>query len=239
MSEPIVFIHAFPLDRRMWQAQLDEASRRNRRAVVVDLRGFGDARGELASTMDGLAAGVVHTLDAHGIDRAILAGLSLGGYVALAMQRLYPQRIAGLVLADTRAGADSEEGKRARNANIELARTKGSAAVYDAMAGKLFASGTAVSVRDAVRAIAASQDPEAVVAALEAMRDRPDSSGILASIAVPTRIIVGRSDEITPLAESQKMHDTIRGSTLHVIDNAGHLSNLEQPAAFNDALFAL
>jgi pimeloyl-ACP methyl ester carboxylesterase len=222
MTAPIVFLHGFPLDKRMWEAAADAG-------IAIDLRGFGERRGSSVNTIDGFAEDVIAELDARNIDRAIVCGLSMGGYVALAMHHRRADRIAGLILCDTKAGPDDEEAKKGRAANIERARKEGPGAVFDAMAAKVLAS---QSHAPKLRAIAASQETEAVVAALEAMRDRPDATPGLSAIEVPTRIVVGSDDRVTPLAEAEKMARAIKGSVLHVVEGAGHFSNIEQPEAF-------
>ncbi|MGZ3422813.1 MAG: alpha/beta fold hydrolase [Polyangiales bacterium] len=225
MRAPIVFLHGFPLDRRMWEAQADAG-------MAIDLRGFGERRGALVRTIDAFADDVIAELDARGIDRAIVCGLSMGGYVALAMHRRHRTRIAGLILADTKATPDDDEAKKGRAANIVRARSEGPGAVFDAMAPKVLAS---QEHAPAMRTIAASQDPEAIVAALEAMRDRPDATAELSAIEVPTRIVVGSDDRVTPLADAERMARAIGNATLHVIEGAGHFSNIERPEAFRHA----
>lgn len=222
MTTPIVLLHGFPLDKRMWEAESDLG-------IAIDLRGFGSRKGNLVRTIDAFASDVLAELDARKIDRAVVCGLSMGGYIALAMHRQQPARIAGLVLCDTKAGGDDEEAKKGRAANIERARRGGGGAVFDAMAEKVLSS---QSHAKKLRAIADDQDTEAVIAALEAMRDRPDATPGLSAIEVPTRIVVGSDDRVTPLAEAEKLARAIQGSLLHVVEGAGHFSNIERPEAF-------
>ena len=189
--------------------------------------------------MDRYADDVVALLDALQIDRAVVGGLSMGGYIALALWRRHRNRIRALVLADTRSGADNDEGKQKRGELIALAQSEGSAAVADRQVTGLLGKSTREKqpeLVDRIRSIMAGESPDGIVGALEAMRNRPDSTPLLAGIDVPTLIVVGDEDVLTPPKEARAMHAAIRGSRLEVIPGAGHLSNLERPAAFNAAL---
>jgi pimeloyl-ACP methyl ester carboxylesterase len=234
-GRPLLFVHGFPHNRRLWTPQLDALSA-GARCINVDLRGFGDSVVQPPYSMDQYADDIAALLTELGVRRAIVAGLSMGGYVALALWRRHPAVVAGFILADTRAGADSEEGRRKRDDAIGLVRERGVKALADAqiegMLGKTTRSTNPALVRE-VHAMLAAAPPEGVIGALAAMRDRPDSTDTLASISVPALVLVGDEDVLTPPGEGQRLHDGIRGSVLEVIPAAGHLTNLERPDLFN------
>ena len=232
---PVLFVHAFPVDRRMWRRQLE---RFEGRAIAVDLRGFG-ASPPAPGTVDDYADDLRDVLDARSVERAVVVGLSMGGYIAMAFARMHSRRLAGLLLADTKAGADNDEAKKGRDANIERARTEGVVAVFDAMRAKVFAPESDPAHVAELRALAASQSPEGVVAALEMMRDRPDATSALANIHVPTTIVVGGKDAATPPSEADVMARAIPGARLVLIEDSGHFSNVERADEFNRALLDL
>ncbi len=233
---PLLFIHGFPLDRTYWTGQT-RALRDVARVLAPDLRGFGESRLPTgAVTMETYADDLRDLLDALDIQRAVVAGLSMGGYIAFAFYRKYAARVRALILADTRATPDTPEAKKGRDENIALARAQGTAAVAEKMFPKMLMPQTIAEradIADATRALMSRQPVEGVIAALGALRDRPDSTPTLAQIAVPTLIVVGAEDALAPPKDSEQMRDEIRGARLAVIPNAGHLSNLEQPDAFN------
>ena len=166
----------------------------------------------------------------------VVVGLSIGGYIAFAFYRKYASRVRGLVLADTRPQPDTAEGKKGRDDSAEVARTQGAAAIADRMLPKMLTANAAPDLVKAVRDMMARQPVEGIVAALAALRDRPDSTPTLAQIAAPTLVIVGAEDTLTPPKDSQLMQRGIKGARLVTIPNAAHLSNYEQPAAFNRAV---
>ena len=235
---PVVLLHAFPLNRMMWEPQI-AALFGECRCIVPDLRGFGDSPKSGPYSMDVFGDDVVALLDALQIEQAVVAGLSMGGYVAFNILRRYRHRVRALVLADTRAGADTPEGLRKRDELIAIAKAQGAAAVADKQVTGLIGKSTREKqpeLVDRVRGVMASESVEGIVGALEAMKARPDSTPLLSSIDVPTLVVVGDEDVVTPPKEARAMHEQIRGSRLEVIPGAGHLSNLERPAAFNAAL---
>ena len=232
---PVVFIHGFPHNRTLWAPQLGGLLSRAR-CIAPDLRGFGDSEARGPYTMDGYADDVVAVLDALQIDRAVIGGLSMGGYVAFALWRRHRDRVRALILADTRPGADSEETRAKRREMIALARAKGSAAVADAQIAGMVGRTTREKhpdIADAVHRMLSMAPVEGVVGALEAMMGRPDSTPTLATIDVPTLIVVGEEDILTPPKEARAMHERIPGSRLEILACAGHVSNVERPAAFN------
>jgi pimeloyl-ACP methyl ester carboxylesterase len=239
---PLVLLHAFPLAREMWRSQLTALSA-GHRVIAPDLFGFGES--PLLGggwTVDSAADALATFLEEISVGpRIVLGGLSMGGYVALAFARRHPDRLAGLILADTKADADTSEGKKGRDEMIAFAQTNPAAAVVEKMLPKLLGDTTRSqrpAVVDEVKRIGAAQSAEGIVAALAALRDRPDATPGLNSVRVPTLVLVGAEDAVTPLADARKLADTIRGATLEVIPAAGHLANLETPTMFNETVRA-
>jgi pimeloyl-ACP methyl ester carboxylesterase len=236
---PVVLLHAFPQSRAMWAPQVDALSKTHR-IIAPDFRGFGESDAPLwRYTLDQFADDVAGLLDHLAIQRAIFVGLSMGGYTAFAFYRKYRDRVKGLVLADTRAQPDTEEGRAGRFAMAQTAYTKGASAIADIMLPKLL-SPVALQTRPElvrqVRAIAERIQVSGIAGALMAMAERPDSVPLLAQIACPTLVITGELDGPTPPADGKLMAEAIPGARLEIIPRAGHLSNLEQPDAFNQAL---
>jgi pimeloyl-ACP methyl ester carboxylesterase len=232
---PVVFLHAFPLNRTMWDPQVG-ALVAECRCIAVDMRGFGDSALAPPHHVDRYADDVAGVLDALKIEQAVIVGLSLGGYVAFAFWRRHQARVRALVLADTRAAADTVENVERRQALIDVACTQGAGAVANAQIAGMMGRTTRdkrPDIYDAVHRMMAQASPESIVAGLEAMMARPDSTPTLATINVPALIVVGEEDAITPPKEARKLHAGIPGSRLEVLRQAGHLSNLERPAAFN------
>jgi len=237
-GSPVVLLHSFPLDRRMWAAQSEAIAAGGFRAIVPDLPGFGAA--PLPPHTDpSLDVYVNHTLelcDTLGLDQPVFVGLSLGGYIALRLAVLHPDRVRALVLADTRAGGDAPETRAGRVVNMSLVRSRGSIALIEKLAPHLLSAGAPEAARAQVIAQAGSQSPEGVAFALLAMRDRPDATPALATLPMPTLVLVGNLDTVTAPAEHQAIAAVMPRARYHELADAGHLSNLEQPAAFNAAL---
>lgn len=236
---PIVFLHGFPLHRGMWAPQL-AAFQQTHRCLAPDLRGFGESTaGTEQLTIDRLADDVAAFLEHLLVRRATIVGLSMGGYVALALWRRHRERIASLVLADTRASGDSEEARAKRAEMIGIARAGGSAVVADKQITGLLGKTTRESKPDLVastRAMVASANIDSIVAGLEAIRDRSDSTPQLSTINVPTLIVCGEEDAITPAKEMRDLAAVIPGAELEIVEGAGHLANLERPVEFNAAI---
>lgn len=233
---PVLFIHAFPLDARMWRPQVD-AIGSERRTLAPDLRGFGGKKGgALPASIEQHARDLVDLLDRSTLPRAAVVGLSMGGYIAMAMHRLAPERIAGVLLADTKAGPDSPEVKSARNDRIQRLQREGVAFLPDAMLPGLVATGCAESTKLEVRRLILEQDPLAVAAALGALRDRLDSTPFLPSYRVPVTLVCGEHDTLTPPAVMLDMLASIPGADFVLIPGAGHLANWEAPDRFNEAM---
>jgi 3-oxoadipate enol-lactonase len=235
---PLVLVHAFPLDRRMWepQAELADACR----LLTPDVPGLGES-GLPANgwTVDSFADTLAGWLTALGLDKVLMGGLSMGGYVALAFARRHAARLNGLILADTRAEADTDEAKANRAKSIELVQSKGVAALIDQMMPKMVSDHTRAhqpGVEKRVRALADAQSPGGVAAALAALRDRPDSMASLKSFRFPALVIVGAQDTLTPPPTAEAMAEQLPDVTVETLWGAGHLTHLEATAAFNAAV---
>ncbi len=237
---PLLFIHGYPLARKIWQPQLDDLWD-IARMIAPDLRGHGSSQAVPGPySMDELAEDCRAILENLGVkQRVVLCGLSMGGYVAFAFFRKYPERVAAMILTATRAGADSAEGRAGRDKMIALAQEQGVSAIVDAMLPKLFAPATHQArpelVED-VKLIMNRMSLEGVYGDLAGMRDRPDSTPTLADIHVPTLILHGADDQLIPPSEAEKLRDGIKSATLKLLPQAGHLLNLEQPKLFNEAI---
>ena len=241
MGRPVVLIHGYPFNRSLWNEQVAALSN-SYRVIAPDLRGFGETdAAEGPATMNRMAQDVARLLDQLEITRAVVGGLSMGGYVAIAFYKQFPSRVRALVLADTRAEADTEEAKQTRAQQAEKALAEGMAGIADAMLPKLLRPET-VSKRPEivkrVRDMILKTKPEGAASALHGMAQREDQTGLLSKISVPAMILVGAEDAITPVADSEKMHGAIAGSRLVVSENAGHVSNLERTEQFNEALLS-
>ena len=236
---PVVLLHGFPLNRSMWREQARALSGAWR-VVTPDLRGQGEtALGGAPATMDEMAEDVAALLDALNVGGAVLGGLSMGGYVAFEFYRRFPERVRALVLADTRPQADTDEGRRTREENARRVLKDGMAPLADSMLPKLLSAGTRErrsEVVERVRAMILGAKPEGAAAALRGMAVRRDQTDLLPEINVPTLIVVGGEDSVTPPSEAEAMAAKISGSLLVVIEGAGHLSNVERPEEFNRAL---
>lgn len=237
---PLVLIHGYPLNRQIWQAQW-EALSAHARVVAPDLRGFGESSfEERAMDIESYAEDIRELLEALDIhEPAVVCGLSMGGYVALAYLRRFPEHVAALVLANTKMGPDSIEGKAGRDRSIALAKEKGAAGIAEVMLPKMLAPQNYAAkpeLVERVRAIMLTASVPGIIAALTAMRDRPDSTGTLLEFSTPTLIITGADDQLIPVSESEAMKQAARNSQLVILPDAGHLSCMEQPEAFNHAL---
>jgi len=235
----IVFIHAYPLNKTMWDDQI-AALRGHWRTIAVDLRGFGASDAAAGPfSIEEMASDVHGVLAALSINRVALAGLSMGGYVSLAFYRQYPKSVLGMVLADTRASADTPEGHARRFAAAERAESQGSAAVAEDMIPLLLGPSTLANRSDIVgrvRAMIVANQPATLAAAQRAMAGRPDSTALLSQMDFPVMVIAGSDDALTPPAEAHAMAASISGACYRTIEGAGHLSNLERQAQFNTAM---
>jgi len=240
-GRPVVLIHGFPLSRRMWRPQLS-ALQEHFRVIAPDLRGHGESTVPPGPySMDAMAGDIAALLDRLSVQRAVLVGLSMGGYVSLAFCRLWPQRVSALVLADTKAVPDTPEGKQARDSMISLVQEKGMEAIEEVMLPRLLAPATLRTKPDVAAEVSAmirGTHPEGAIGALQGMRDRPDSTEVLRSLTCPVLCICGEEDVLSPPSAAQEMAALARSGRVEVVPSAGHLPNLENPNAFNSALLA-
>jgi len=235
---PLVFLHAFPFNRTMWASQEPLSSRF--RIITIDLRGHGESDAPAwRYSLDQYAADVQALLGLLGVSRAVFVGLSMGGYLEFALYRHCPDLILGLVFADTRAEADRPEQVKWRFDLAQRAAAVGPSAVIEDMLPKLLSPGAyqrRPDLVELVKSIQAAAPVQGIVGDLMAMAERPDSTDLLGSIAVPTLVIVGKDDVLTPPADAERIARGIPGARLVTIPDAGHMSNMEQPDQFNRAL---
>lgn len=238
-KDPIVLLHAFPLNSRMWEPQV-EALSEERRIVTPDYPGFGRSpRTPAQPDVRYYAEGVRALIDRLGLERVVLGGLSMGGYLAFACLRLFPERISGLVLANTRPDVDSEEMREGRKEMAHRVSREGVAILTEMMMPRLLAEQTLRNepeIVESVKGMILECSPDGVVAALGAMRDRPDSIPLLKEIPVPTLVIGGEDDAVSTPEVMGEMADEIPGASHVTLAGAGHLSNLEDPQRFNEAM---
>lgn len=235
---PVVLLHPFPLDRSFWSPQLG-AFVDHCRCIAPDMRGFGESPAIPPFTIERYADDVAALLDRLSIESAVIGGLSMGGYVALSMWQRHRARVRGLMLFDTRAGADTDVARDQRAGQVERARQRGSAAVAAELLPVVLGATTRArhpEIVERVQQIMSRASTAGIVGAIEAMMNRADSTPALATINVPTLIVCGAEDVATPPEESRAMHDRIAGSTLEIIEGAGHLSSMERPSAVNHVI---
>ncbi len=235
MTEGLLLIHAFPLDARMWRAQIDALSPEVG-VIAPDLPGFGGSpdTGHLMA-MGAAVDRCLQAADTAGIDRMVVCGLSMGGYVAFELWRMARDRVAGLVLANTKAEADTPEGAEGRRALAARLEAEGSGFLVDSPP-PLLAEDASEALRTLVRGLIADQPASSIAAAALGMAERKDSVPDLGSIDVPALVITSDGDTLIPAAVTAPMADRIPGAELVTIEGAGHLSNLEAPQAFEAAL---
>lgn len=233
---PIIFIHGFPFDRTMWQPQMDFLKASNR-VIALDLRGFGESKDEESDlSIELFADDLISFMDTLRIDKAVVCGLSMGGYVALNAVKRYPDRFKGLILADTQCTADSEEAKEKRYNSIDQIMLHGPVAFNEKFIKSVFHKNsltTKMALVEKLRNVVYSNSENILSMGLTALAERSETCSTLSQISIPTLIICGREDTLTPVAQSESMKASIYGSVLRIIENAGHVSNLEQPLIFN------
>jgi pimeloyl-ACP methyl ester carboxylesterase len=239
----LVLLHAFPIGANLWEPQMRSIPR-GWRLITPDLRGFGGST-ELDSlsalSIGDYADDVVDLLQELGIGKAVIGGCSMGGYATLALYQSAPQLFEGMVLANTRAGADSPESRANRRNMLALVDREGASGVARDMMPKLLGRTTYDTNSDAeatVRRLIKQQSPAGIRSAIHRMMHRPDSTPLLARVSVPALVITGEEDEMIPVEESRRIAGAIPGAKLVVVPGAGHLANLEQPEAFNAELNA-
>ena len=236
---PLLFVHGFPLSREAWRRQA-AALRASWRVLAPDLPGFGESEARTGpATMDAFAADLEGLLRHLAAGAVVLVGHSMGGYVALAFARLYPEMLRGLVLVGTRAGPDTPEAAAARRATAAKVEAGGAGVVIDAMAPKMLSPANRdPGMARAVREFMAGASREGVIGALLGMAARPDATPGLAGIHVPVLVVTGQDDVLIPPAESEALAKAIPGARLGIIPGAGHLVAFERPEAFNGILEA-
>ncbi|MCB4757238.1 MAG: alpha/beta hydrolase [Elusimicrobia bacterium] len=237
---PLVFIHAYPLSRKMWDHH-QRAFSKNYQFVSLDMPGFGESPLENSEIkMEGMAKEILSSLDGLGIkDQAIFTGVSMGGYILFQLYKLAPDRVRGLILAATRAKADSEEGRKNRENMVIIINNQGVSGLAEKMIPSLFGRMTLKDRRDLVdkvRSWILEGSPGAAVSAQKGMAARPDSTALLSSIDVPTLVLAGADDAVVPVAEMKEMANLIPGAWFDVIEGAGHLMNLEKPLEFEERI---
>jgi 3-oxoadipate enol-lactonase len=239
-STPIIFLHGFPFDKTMWNGQLDFLKSKFR-MIACDIRGFGKSTDEESHlSIDLFSEDLIAFMDELNIDKAIICGLSMGGFIALNALKRFPERFEVLILCDTQCIADTPEVKEKRYKIIDdIINNNGVAKFNEGFIESVFHQDSIRNKRDLVeklRRVVFGNSDNIIVKGLVALAERSETCSALNEVTIPTLIICGSDDEVTPLDQSEFMHSTIKGSLLHVIHNAGHVSNLEQPQEFNEQL---
>jgi 3-oxoadipate enol-lactonase len=238
---PVLFVHGFPFSSAMWDVQMQVVGR-DYRAIAYDIRGLGRSDvGDGQYTIEGHVDDLVGLLDRLDIDKTVVVGLSMGGYIALRALERNPERFLAAALCDTRSEADENAGKLKRATGAALVKRDGAAAFAESFVPAVFAPGSLRTRTEAVRLIRkiiSETSPLAIAGHLIAMACRTDTTASLASMEIPTLIMAGEEDSVTPPALARAMHERIRGSELHLVPEAGHMSNLENPDFFNSRLLA-
>ncbi|WP_439382565.1 alpha/beta fold hydrolase [Amycolatopsis lexingtonensis] len=241
-GQPVLLVHGHPFDRSMWRPQTEYLAARGHRVVTPDLRGYGGSRTEDTETgLDVFANDLVGLADHLGLDRFVLGGLSMGGQIVMQLVADHPARVEALLLADTFAGLDTPEAKQARYDTAARITEAGMERYADELLPKMISKRTRATRPDVeahVRKMMRDAPEEGAAAALRGRAGRPDYTPTLKHIAVPTLVVVGSEDEFTPVADAELIHREIAGSTLVVVEGAGHLPNLERETEFDDALSA-
>ncbi|MFB9461164.1 alpha/beta fold hydrolase [Streptomyces cinereospinus] len=235
---PLVLVHGHPFDHTMWAPQI-EAFARGRRVVAPDLRGYGASPVTPGSTpLARFAQDLGDLLDELRVESYVLAGLSMGGQIAMECYARFGDRVRGLVLADTFPEADTARGRRERNAAADRLLREGMAGYADEVLEKMVAPTASAEVKAHVHRMMTGTPPEGAAAALRGRAERPDYRELLTRVTVPALVVVGADDTYTPVSDARAMHALLPGSALHVIEGAAHLPNLERPEDFNAALEA-
>jgi 3-oxoadipate enol-lactonase len=235
-APPIVFIHGFPFSHHMWDAQTAALSTAYK-TIAYDLRGLGESSlGDGQYTVEAHVEDLIAVLDHFGIEKAVIVGLSLGGYITLRALESHPGRFRAAILCDTRSEADGNEAKINRARAVAAVKSRGSSWFADDFVHKVFAEGSFKRIPEVVEQIRitiARTPPLAIAGTLLALAARTDTTASLAAVTVPTLILVGEHDVITPPEASRSMHAMIPGSELHIIPDAAHMSPLENPGEVN------
>ncbi|CAM4105490.1 alpha/beta fold hydrolase [Flavobacterium weaverense] len=236
---PILFLHGFPFDKSMWKEQIDSL-KDSFCTIAIDIRGFGKSTDEETDlSIDLFTDDLVAFMDRRNIEKAIVCGLSMGGYIALNAVKRFPERFEALILADTQCISDSAEAKEKRMKTVQEIKQNGATEFNEKFIKSVFHPDSLqnkTELVDRLREVVFANSTRIITAGLTALAERPDSCSSLRTITIPTLIICGAQDELTLVAQSQFMHENIKGSVLQVIQSAGHVSNLEQPEEFNKYL---
>lgn len=233
---PVIFLHGFPFDKTMWHLQLDHL-KSSYRLIACDIRGFGKSTDEKTTlSIDLFADDLVKFMDNLSIDKAVICGLSMGGFTALNAMERFPERFVALILCDTQCIADTAEVKEKRFLAIDEIKANGVTGFNEGFIKKVFhkeSLKTKKALVNQLKTIVFANSPNIICQGLTALAGRSETCAVLDKISIPTLVICGREDEVPPLAQSEFMHENIKGSILKVIDHAGHVSNLEHPEEFN------
>ena len=237
---PLVLIHGFPLCRKMWRPQAEALAKAGCRVVTPDLRGFGESRlGSAKVSMDVYADDIVALLDHLKIDKAVVGGMSMGGYVLLNLLERYPDRVAAPIFIVTKAGSDDEAGKARRTALAELCLAQGSLPVAEAFRNLLFAPETLADNAEMIDEVFSwmnATDPQGAAGGLFAMRDRKDCVPLLGGISQPSLVIGAEQDQAIPVENSRIIVEGLPEAELCILNGGGHMVNMEQPIGFNEAI---
>lgn len=236
---PVLFLHGFPFDKSMWKGQIDSL-KESFCTIALDIRGFGKSTDEETHLGINLFTDdLIAFMDRRNIEKAIVCGLSMGGYIALNAVKRFPERFKALILADTQCINDSAEAKEKRMKTVEEIKQNGTDEFNENFLKSVFHPDSFQNkpeIVESLREVVLANSTRSITAGLVALAERSESCSSLSTIAIPTLIICGAQDKLTPLAQSQFMHENIKGSVLKVIEGAGHVSNLEQPEEFNKHL---
>jgi pimeloyl-ACP methyl ester carboxylesterase len=240
-SIPVIFLHGYPFDKTMWQVQV-EFLKSSYRLIPCDIRGFGKSKDEESHlSIDLFGEDLISFMDQLNIEKAIVCGLSMGGFIALNVLKRFPGRFEGLILCDTQCIADTTEVKEKRYETIDEIKIDGTTAFIEQFIKNVFHKDSLNNKKELVeelRRVVFSNSQHVITMGLTALAERLEACSTLNEITIPTLIICGREDAVTPLVQSEFMNANIKGSILHVIDNAGHVSNLEHPDEFNQQLLS-
>ena len=235
-NTPIIFLHGFPFDKTMWNNQL-EFLKKSFRLIACDIRGFGKSTDESSTlSIDLFADDLIQFMDALQIDKAIVCGLSMGGFIALNAQKRYPTRFEALILCDTQCIADTVEVKAKRYKTIDEIKMNGVTNFNEGFIKNVFHKDSINNKKELVeqlRAVVFANSQHIISEGLRVLANRSETCSTLSEIKTPTLIICGREDEVTPLIQSEFINKNIKQSIIEIIENAGHVSNLEQPQVFN------